>query len=74
MASKQVHTVPDPDGLGWKNTANGQDVSRHQTKKAAVGKGRSEAVKRGAEHVIHNKDGKIGQKNSYGNDKFPPRG
>ncbi|MBY0544383.1 MAG: DUF2188 domain-containing protein, partial [Gammaproteobacteria bacterium] len=26
------------------------------------------------EHFIHGKDGKIQERNSYGNDPFPPRG
>ncbi len=32
-----------------------------------------EAKKKKVEHVIHNKDGKISDKDSYGNDPFPPR-
>lgn len=27
-----------------------------------------------AEHVIHKQDGKIGEKNSYGNNPYPPQG
>lgn len=71
---KQVHTVPDSKGLGWKNTSGGETISRHHNKDTAVDAGRSTARKDGAEHVIHRRDGTIGEKNSYGNDKFPPRG
>ena len=31
------------------------------------------AKKLKVEHVIHNKDGKISDKDSYGNDPFPPK-
>ena len=41
-----------------------------QKKETAVPAGRKEAIERKTEHTIHNADGTIGQKNSYGND--PP--
>ena len=41
-----------------------------QKKETAVPAGRKEAIERQTEHTIHNADGTIGQKNSYGND--PP--
>lgn len=72
--AKQVHTVPDSNGLGWKNLSGGQTLSRHHTKDAAVEAGRQTARQQSAEHIIHKRDGTIGQKNSYGPDKFPPRG
>lgn len=28
----------------------------------------------GVEHLIHNKDGTISERNSYGNDPYPPKG
>lgn len=71
---KQVHTVPDPKGLGWKNSSAGETLSRHHTKDAAVDAGRQNARQEKAEHIIHKRDGTIGEKNSYGSDKFPPRG
>jgi hypothetical protein len=40
----------------------------HDTKAAAVAAGRDEARRRRTEHVIHNEDGTIGERNSYGND------
>lgn len=72
--AKQVHTVPDANGLGWKNVSGGETISRHHTKGAAIESGRQTAQQEKAEHVIHKRDGKISEKNSYGNDKFPPRG
>lgn len=68
-----VHTVPNADGTGWVNKLDGEVVSRHQRKDAAVDRGRGIARREGTEHTIHRKDGRIGEKNSYGNDPFPPR-
>lgn len=74
MARKpEVHTTPNPDGKGWVNTYDGDQVSRHRTKDNAVDRGREIAQDRHTEHTIHNKDGKIGEKNSYGNDPNPPK-
>jgi len=36
--------------------------------------GRQISKNRGAEFVIHNKDGKISGKDSHGNDPYPPKG
>jgi hypothetical protein len=72
MSRKSVHTVPKSDG-GWANKAGGKTVSNHNSKATAQEKGREVAKKTGAEHVIHNKDGRIGQSNSYGRDPNPPK-
>jgi hypothetical protein len=64
-----VHTV-HKDGA-WANRIEGEDQSlpgTHQTKEAAVAAGREEAIRRKTEHVIHNEDGSIGERNSYGGD------
>jgi hypothetical protein len=44
------------------------------TKDSAERAGRDTAKREGVEHLIHNKDGRIGERNSYGNDPFPPPG
>lgn len=69
-----VHTVPHEDG--WANRREGSDrVSRtFDTKRAAQEAGRETARRENTEHVIHNRDGKISEKNSYGNDPNPPKG
>jgi hypothetical protein len=73
MGRKDVHTVPDTGGKGWVNKVGGEVESRHRTKENAVQRGREIARERQAEHAIHNRDGKIGEKNSYGDDPNPPR-
>ena len=68
-----VHTVPAPTGKGWWNEVNGKALSRHRIKEVAVEAGRVIAMKLKVEHTIHREDGVISEKNSYGNDPFPPR-
>lgn len=74
-SKKPIHTVPDGNGC-WANKREGvkSPISSATTKAETVAIGRGQAKKDATEHVIHNKNGQIGQKNSYGNDKFPPRG
>jgi hypothetical protein len=67
-----VHTVPAGKGR-WRNEMNGRVLSRHPTKAVAVEAGRVTAMRLKVEHTIHNKDGEIGEKNSYGNDPYPPK-
>ena len=68
MAAGFVHTVYKRET--WLNEIEGGDeLSGHYaTKEAAVAIGRAEAKRRATEHVIHNQDGTIAERNSYGND------
>ena len=70
---RDVHTVPNRNGAGWVNRVDGVAVSHHQRKDTAVERGRDIARQNHAEHVIHNSNGQIGRRNSYGHDPFPPR-
>ncbi len=69
-----VHTVPHDDG--WANRREGADrVSKvFPTKQEAQEAGRETARNEHTEHVIRKQDGTIGEKNSYGNDPYPPKG
>lgn len=75
MARKPSVTTYNEDGV-WKNKVDGNSRASNvsATKAEAQRTGRQMAVDRGAEHVIKNKDGRIGEKNSYGNDPHPPKG
>jgi hypothetical protein len=74
MGKRPVHTVPHGDG--WANRREGSPrVSKtFPTKAEAQAAGRDTAKRDRTEHVIHNKDGEIGQRNSYGKDPHPPKG
>ena len=68
MAAGYVHTV-FKQGY-WLNEIEGQgELNGHYiTKDAAVSAGRTDAINRKTEHVIHNQDGTISERSSYGND------
>ena len=68
-----VHTVPSGTGEGWCNKVDGRVQSNHRWKYDAVAAGREIAKRLEVEHTIHNEDGEIGEKNSYGNDPCPPK-
>jgi hypothetical protein len=69
-----VHTVPNPNGNGWVNEAGGHVITNHRTQEAAIQSGRREAIRQETEHFIHNTEGRIRARNSYGNDPYPPKG
>jgi hypothetical protein len=74
MAKGDIETYYE-DGV-WKNRPQGNERASNTaaTKAEAQAVGREMAKVRGVEHVIKNKDGTIGQKNSYGNDPRQSRG
>jgi hypothetical protein len=75
MPSKPpVHTVPM--GNKWTNQRAGATRAgkNYDTKAEAQAAGRKTAMRDKTEHLIHKKDGTIGESNSYGNDPNPPKG
>jgi Uncharacterized protein conserved in bacteria (DUF2188) len=71
-----VHVVYYQPDKGWRVevTGNKRASGRHATKTPAVEQGRKLAQRNKSELVVHRQDGKIGDRRSYGNDPFPPRG
>jgi hypothetical protein len=72
--AEPVHTVPHDDE--WANEREGSErVSKvFDTKAGAAEAGRETARREETEHLLHKRDGKIGDRNSYGNDPYPPEG
>ena len=68
MADGFIHTVYKHDH--WINEVEGGSAfgGVHSTKEEAVSFGRARARQDKTEHVIHNQDGTISERNSYGND------
>ena len=69
MADGFVHTVHK--GGQWMNEIEGGGAEVggvHATKDEAVSVGRARAIQDGTEHVIHDEDGTISERNSYGAD------
>lgn len=69
-----VHTIPHGDG--WANRREGSDrVAKVFPRKSdAQSAGRKTAMREKTEHHIHNKDGSIASRNSYGNDPRSRKG
>lgn len=67
--SNTRHVVPNPNG-GWDNKRGGatRAGSHHDTKQEAIDAARRMSQREGSELKIHNRDGKIGQSDSHGND------
>lgn len=59
----------------WETKREGQSkpIASSHKKTTAEEKSVREAKKQEVEHIIHTKDGKISQRESYGNDPFPPK-
>jgi hypothetical protein len=74
MAKTTVHTLRDTSGSGWVNKVGTRIHSTHRKQETATTAGRRLAKARKAEHVIHGRDGRVREKNSYGRDPKPPRG
>lgn len=67
------HVVKRNDEWGVRGEGNSRDTSRHATQAKAIGAARDIARNQAAEVVIHGRDGRIRDKDSYGSDPNPPR-
>lgn len=69
---KSHHVVPNGSG-GWDvKVSGGERAIKHtDTKQPAIDLARGISRNQGTELIIHNRDGRIGQKDSHGHD---PRG
>ena len=72
---KTHHVVPNPAG-GWNVKRGGSEhtIKRFARKQDAIDYAKRIAKNQKTELKIHNKDGKIAQSISYGNDPYPPEG
>lgn len=71
---KNQHVVKHPLGWAVKGANNGKATVVTETKKEAVDAGKSIAKHQHSELIIHGKNGRIQEKNTYGPDAFPPKG
>lgn len=72
--NKSIHVTRHEKGWQVK-TGGAQRASQVcRTQQECIEYATSQAKRNGAEVCIHNREGKIREKNSYGNDPFPPRG
>lgn len=71
---KNQHVVPSNGRWGVKGAGNSRMTSYHDTQAEAIVRARDISINQGSELFIHGRDGRIRERNSYGNDPFPPRG
>lgn len=70
---KNVHVVPSNGG--WDVRVEGNSGARHfPSQTEAIRAGRELARGNRSESIVHGRDGRIRQRDSYGRDPFPPRG
>uniref|UniRef100_UPI0037420A74 DUF2188 domain-containing protein n=1 Tax=Sunxiuqinia indica TaxID=2692584 RepID=UPI0037420A74 len=73
MMKKNQHVVPQGKDWAVKGAGNEKATRLVSTQKEAIGIAREIAKNQQSEVVIHRKDGRIRDKDSYGNDPCPPR-
>jgi len=74
MTHKNQHVVPH-DGQ-WAVRAEGSErvTSVHPTQREAIETAREISRNQGSEMLIHGRDGRIRERDTHGNDPYPPRG
>jgi len=71
--AKKIHVVPHKDGWATKREGSDRASKIFDKKSDAVDSGRKSAKEDKTELVIHKKDGKIHDSDSFGNDPNPPK-
>jgi len=74
VTMKNIHITPHKNGWQVKKAGSSKAIKVCTTQKECIIYGTQKAKQTGAELFIHNKQGKIRERNSYGNDPFPPKG
>ena len=73
MAGKNQHVVRREDGWAVRGAGNSRDTTRHRTQGDAIDAARDIARNQRSEVVIHDRQNRIRDRDSYGNDPNPPR-
>lgn len=71
---KNQHVTPHSSGWQVKGAGNSKATAVTKTQAEAITIAKSIAKNNKSEVVIHGTNGRIREKNSYGNDPFPPKG
>lgn len=72
-AKKDIHVVPHSEGWATRKEGAQRAGGVFPTKTKALDQAREQARRDKVEVVIHGKDGKIQDSDSYGRDPMPPR-
>ncbi len=71
---KNQHVVPHEDGWAIRGEGNDKATAVVDTQQEAIERARDIARNQESELLIHGRNGQIRERNSYGNDPYPPRG
>jgi uncharacterized protein YdaT len=71
---KGQHVVPHNGDWAVRGEGNERVTETFDTQREAIERGRAIAINQGSELFIHRPDGRIRERNTYGDDPFPPRG
>ena len=74
MSKKNQHVVPHGNDWAVKGAGNSKATSVHPTQVEAIKGAREIAQNQKSEMFIHGTNGQIRERNTYGNDPFPPKG
>ncbi|TXC73368.1 DUF2188 domain-containing protein [Sphingorhabdus soli] len=74
MSKKGQHVVPNKGGWSVKKAGASKASSTHATQAEAIKAATKVAQNQKTELYIHGRDGRIRERNSYGNDPHPPKG
>lgn len=74
MSGRNQHVVPHDLGWAVKGAGNSKATSVHSTQAGAIQQARQIAQNQESEMLIHGQNGQIRERNSYGNDPYPPKG
>lgn len=74
MSGKNQHVVRRENGWAVKGEGNSKATSVHRTQSEATKAARDIAINQKSELLVHDENGKIVLRNSYGNDPHPPKG
>lgn len=73
MAKNNQHVVPHNGGWAVRGEGNSRVTSTHPTQSSAYDAARNIARNNQSEVVTHRPNGQIRDKDSFGNDPYPPR-
>ena len=73
--NRNQHVTPHPNG-GWqlKGAGNLKATVRTKTQAESYKVAKEIATNEHSEVIVHGQNGRIREKNSFGNDPFPPKG
>jgi hypothetical protein len=74
MQRKGQHVVPSNGGWAVRKAGSARATSTHATQEEAISAATEIARNQKTELYIHGRDGRIRERNSYGQDPHPPKG